>query len=124
MAVSKNELIEQAQAVFELATNGTIDFISSEISEQISTFANNVAEFLDNLGEKRGKDLESGRCGQLLNILRENKKGISKQEILNQMDINKGNLASLIVYLRKGGIEVLRIGDKLILAEYVKIGTE
>lgn len=114
--MTKAEILEQIEMVQSAISEGEV----LDNVEQIEILLDNIAEYLT--AERKGKDIENGRCGQLLNMLRAAPKGISKSDILATMKINKGNLASLIAYLRRAGVEIFKIGDKIVLGQYVKIG--
>lgn len=70
----------------------------------------------------KGENRESNREKELLEILKEEKGGISMNEICERMGINKGNVSSILMGIRKKGVKVLIIDKLYVLGEYVNIG--
>lgn len=93
--------------------------------EDGSIFDNNdnVKELLSILMLKvKSSKNEKSRMEELVEILENERFGITQKDILEKMLISKGNFGSILMYIRKKGYEVIKIGDKYIMKKYVKIG--
>lgn len=68
------------------------------------------------------KGKEGKRKGEVLGILKEEREGISVKEIGERLGIKGSNVNSVVMELRKEGVDILSINRKMILGEYVNIG--
>ena len=94
------------------------------VVERLSFYGINVCEeclrdieFIMSEGRIEGK-----RKGEVLEILKREKGGIGAFEIGEELGLKKENVNSIIMELRRKGVEIYSINRKYILSEFVNIG--
>lgn len=70
-------------------------------------------------GMRWKKSDKRGRKDEVLEILEESKEGISLKEIGEKLKISSENASSVVMYLRKDGIEIVSVDKKKILKKYL-----
>lgn len=116
-------VLENQQKYVEYCGNENADWdMEIALKENLLKAIDNLkAEYEEYKANKKEKVFEETRAGQLYELLKENKKGITREQILEKMNISKGNFGSIMVYLRRAGYEAIKIGGKYFLSEYVTI---
>lgn len=77
-------------------------------------------EYLKNwFGVRWSKKKEGGRKEEVYKILEESAEGVSVKEIGEKLNISGGNVSSILLYLRRDGVEIVSIDGKKILKKYL-----
>lgn len=80
-------------------------------------FIDDIKFIFEEIGGREGK-----RCQEVLDILEEERGGITTKDIGERIGISKANVSSIIMELRKRGETILNINNLMILSKYVNIG--
>ena len=70
-------------------------------------------------GMRWKKNSKRGRKEEVLEILEESKEGVSLKEIGEQLGISSENVSSIIMYLRRDGVEIVSVDKKKALKKYL-----
>lgn len=80
-------------------------------------FKDDIKFLFEDLRKGEGK-----RKKEVMDILRREKRGVKGEDIGIELNIKRSNVASVILELRKGGVDIININGFYILGDYVNIG--